>query len=172
MNLPNVQYIFKKLSASDIPQLLTWFDEPHVKRWWPVLSKDETIEHFLKRIRSQDTFGYMVYMNDIPLGYIQYYYIDRTIEKAGSWLPNIPQNTVGIDQFIGDPHSIGQGHGTRLIKAFITYLNTIEPTITTIIVDPDPDNHAAIRCYEKVGFQRVGKFSTPYGPALLMQYDV
>lgn len=137
MNLPSVQYLFKKLSTSDIPQLLTWFNEPHVNRWWPTLSRDETIEHFLKRIRSKDTFGYMVYMNDIPIGYIQYYYIDRTIEKAGSWLPDLSKRTLGIDQFIGNPNYIGKGYGTQLIKSFITYLDIIEPAITTIIVDPD-----------------------------------
>ncbi len=165
------QFTFKKLSSDDIPQLLVWFDEPHVNKWWPVLSKDETIEHFLKRIRSKDTFGYIVSIDNTPIGYIQYYYIDRTVEKAGSWLPELPKTTVGTDQFIGDPNYIGKGYGTQFVKAFIDYLRSIEPTITTIIVDPEPDNHGAIRCYERVGFKRVGEFATRYGHALLMRYD-
>ena len=167
----DTHFTFKKLTADDIPQLLVWFDEPHVNKWWPTLSKDETIEHFLKRIRSKDTFGYIVYLGTIPIGYIQYYYIDRTVEKAGSWLPELPAATVGTDQFIGEPQYIGKGYGTKLVTAFIEYLKEMEPYITTIIVDPEPENLAAIRCYEKVGFTRVGEFKRPYGLALLMRYD-
>jgi len=169
----DVCFTFKKLTADDIPQLLVWFDEPHVSKWWPTLSKDETIEKFLQRIRSKDTFGYIACLNgSTPIGYIQYYYIDRTVEKAGAWLPELPVTTVGTDQFIGDPQYIGKGYGTKLVAAFIEYLKEIEPNSTTIIVDPEPENHAAIRCYEKVGFKHVGEFETPSGHRqLLMRYD-
>ena len=172
MTMLSEPYIkFKKLDFDDIQQLLVWFDEPHVNKWWPMLSKDETIDDFLKQIRSHNTFGYIVYVDNISLGYIQYYYIDRTPEKAGSWLPELPTTTVGTDQFIGDPHYIGKGYGTTIVKAFIEYLHQIEPTITTIIVDPESENRVAIRCYEKVGFKAIAQFITPNGPALLMRYD-
>src|SRR5271156_6736384 len=50
---------FKKLTEHDIPLLLTWFAEPHVYQWWPVLEKNEPLDNFLKRIRSVNTFGYI-----------------------------------------------------------------------------------------------------------------
>jgi RimJ/RimL family protein N-acetyltransferase len=140
-----------------------------------VLEKDLTIEKFLAKIRSKNTFAYIVFLNDKPIAYIQYYHIDRTIDKAGSWLPpELPTTTVGTDQFIGDPAYVGKGYGTLFIKEFIDYLtHTLEPNITTIILDPDPANYAAIRCYEKVGFKSMGTYTTPGGhPALLMRYDV
>jgi len=168
----NMHITFKKLTENDIPLLYTWLEEPHVRQWWPTPKQDEVIEHFLARIRSKDTFGYMVYANDISIGYIQYYYIDRAQEKTGLWLPELPETTVGTDQFIGDLHYIGKGYGTFFIKEFINYLRTIEPKMTTIIVDPDPANLAAIKCYEKVGFKREGTYTTPFGPSLLMRYDI
>lgn len=166
-------WTFKKITDEDLPILLQWFKEPHVQQWWPIPTQDEVYAHFLKRIRSKDTFGYLVLMDGVPIGYIQYYYIDPAEAKVGAYLPvELPENTVGTDQFIGDPQFLHKGYGTQCIKAFIDYLLAIEPHITTIIVDPEPTNIAAIRCYEKVGFKRVIVYDTPYGRALLMQYDV
>ena len=144
----------------------------HVHKWWPTLQKDETIEHFLRRIRSKDTFGYIVNFNDKPIGYIQYYYINPTGEKVGRYLPKLPSYTIGTDQFIGDPEYISKGIGTSMIKKFIFYIGKIEPQTTTIIVDPEPANYAAIRCYEKVGFERIGTYETAYGSCLLMRYNI
>lgn len=170
----NPLFTFKRVTEVDIPLLASWFKEPHVKEWWPTPAENEDFfNQFLIKIRSKDTFPYLAFMNGIPIGYIQYYYIDRRLEKAGSWLPELPTTTVGTDQFIGNPQYIGKGYGTQLIKAFISYLTSVlEPSITTIIVDPEPKNIAAIRCYEKVGFYTVGTYETPYGPALLMRYDI
>lgn len=163
---------FKKITAKDLPLLLTWFEEPHVQKWWPAPDKDELLEKFLQRIRSKDTFGYIVFLNNVPIGYIQYYYIDRNNKKTGSWLPPLPETMVGTDQFIGDPMYVGKGYGTFFIKQFINELQKIEPTVTTVIVDPDPENAAAIRCYEKVGFTKVGVYDVPGGKHLLMRYDI
>jgi RimJ/RimL family protein N-acetyltransferase len=168
------EFVFKKLTQDDIPLLLKWFKEPHVATWWPTPEKDEDIiEKFLTRIRSKDTFGYIVSTKETPIGYIQYYYIDRKNEKF-SWLPTeLPETTIGTDQFIGDKENIGKGYGTRFVKEFIDYLHDIEPTITTVIVDPEPENHGAIRSYEKVGFKKMGVYTTALGEqALLMRLDI
>ena len=163
---------FKKLTEKDLPLLFAWFKEPHVQQWWPTFGEDELLSKVLERINSKDTFGYLVFLGDAPIGYIQYYYIDRNNEKAGSCLPPLPEITIGTDQFIGDPQYIGKGYGTLFIKKFIQELKKIEPTMTTIIVDPDPENAAAIRCYEKVGFVSVGIYDVPGGRHLLMRYDM
>ncbi len=163
---------FKKLTPDDISLMIKWFEQPHVSKWWPILAKDEVIAHFLKRIRSKDTFGFIVYLGGKPIGYIQYYYIDAAGEKTGKYLPEFPAHTIGTDQFIGNPEYIGKGVGTQMVKAFIAYVQQLEPNTTTIIVDPEPVNHAAIRCYEKVGFKKVGTYETAYGACLLMRYDL
>ena len=166
-------FSFKKISEENIPLLYAWLKEPHVSKWWPKPEKDEFYEKFLQRIRSKDTIGFLVLLNSKPIGYIQYYKIDRTIEKAGSWLPELPETTVGTDQFIGEKEFIGKGYGTLFVKEFINYLeNNLEPKLTTVIVDPETENAAAIKCYAKVGFKDMGQYKTTYGHAQLLRYDI
>lgn len=170
-----ISFTFKKVTPDDLPLLFKWFQEPHIQKWWPVPEKDEFFEKFLARIRSKETVPYLAFLDNQPIGYIQYYHIDRTLEKAGAWLPaDLPETTVGIDQFIGNPEYIGKGYGTEFIKEFIKYLaNVLEPNVTTIITDPEPENFAAIRCYEKVGFKHIGTYITPHGStAYLMKYEL
>jgi RimJ/RimL family protein N-acetyltransferase len=162
---------FRRVIQADLPLLYTWFEKPHVAAWWPVPEENEFFKDFLEKIRSKTTIPLLVYSNQIPIGYLQYYHIDRTREKAGSWLPTeLPVTTIGTDQFIGDENYLGKGYGTLLLKEFIKQLHDLEPTVTTVIVDPDPENAVAIRCYEKVGFTRMGMYQAPWGPALLMKY--
>jgi aminoglycoside 6'-N-acetyltransferase len=40
-----------------------------------------------------------------------------------------------------------------------------------VVIDPDPDNAAAIRAYEKAGFRAFDRRTSIYGPALLMVRD-
>jgi aminoglycoside 6'-N-acetyltransferase Ib len=40
--------------------------------------------------------------------------------------------------------------------------------VTKVQTDPAPTNLRAIRCYEKVGFRKVGIVDTPDGPEVLM----
>ncbi|MCX5922136.1 MAG: GNAT family N-acetyltransferase [Candidatus Dependentiae bacterium] len=167
---------FKKITEDDVPLLRTWFQEPHVEQWWPTPEAEEDfIKHFVTRSRSKDTFAYISKLNDVPFGYIQYYYFNRDDQNTGGiWAPgDLPETTVGIDQLIGDPQYLGKGYGTRMLQEFITYITQVlEPHITTIILDPKPTNTVAIKCYEKVGFKRVGVVDAPWGPALFMRYDV
>lgn len=167
-----IHFSFRPIIEDDFSLVSSWLREPHVKEWWPVPAENESIGHFLKNTRSDDSAGFMVLCDDTLMGYIQYYPMDQKTEKTGSLWPVLPQGTVGTDQFIGDTRYMGKGYGAVFIKEFITYLCGIQPHITTIIVDPEPINYAAVRCYEKVGFKKVGEFKTSYGSALLMRYDV
>ena len=78
-------------------------------------------------------------------------------------------DTFGVDQFIGPAEMIGKGLGTRLVSAMAE--RALNDGATRVLVDPHPDNAAAIRAYEKAGFVRLGTFSMTGGPALLMARD-
>lgn len=172
----DIHFTFKKLVQSDVELMSAWFAQPHVVAWWPVPKEGEDIMQFLQRTR-QDLAPYIAFLDEAPIGYIQSYtpssYFSGS-DKIHDWLPPLPENTVGIDQFIGDPDYLGKGYGTLMVQDFIQYLHSIEPTIQAIIVDPEPINHAAIRCYEKVGFKKMGTYiyEAPWGHALLMKYDL
>lgn len=171
-----VDFTFCRVQEKDVPLLRGWFKQPHVEHWWPTLNEGEDFfEEFIPRIRSKQTYPYLVLLNNKPMAYIQYYRLDQGNEKTGgTWLPEFPKNTLGIDQFIGEADCLGKGYGTEFIKKFIKYLaEALETTTSTIILDPEPENHAAIRCYEKVGFIKVNEaLKTPYGVACLMRYDL
>jgi aminoglycoside 6'-N-acetyltransferase len=101
--------------------------------------------------------------DDVPIGYIQ------------SWDPHAgvdhpcrdqPLGTRGIDQFIGEPELIGQGHGTAFIRLFVESL--FKAGAPRVITDPNPRNARAIRAYVKAGFKEIDRRITISGDALLM----
>ena len=164
-NMLREQITFRPVSEQDVELVYNWLQEPHVSKWWPTPAKDVFLKDWFKSLRPKGAFPYIVFVNQKPIGLIQYYTVG--VEDS-SWLPKLPEHTLGIDQFIGDKEYLGKGYGCRMILAFISYLKAIEANAGTIIVDPDPANTVAIKCYEKAGFERVGEFAAPWGPALLM----
>lgn len=59
-----------------------------------------------------------------------------------------------VDMFL-HPSVHGRGLGTDAARTLCRYLVEVEG-IHRLTIDPAADNVAAIRCYEKVGFRRVG----------------
>ena len=165
---------FKPVTQEDIPLLFAWFLQPHVHSWWAVPETEhEFADYILKKIAGDNPFAFMVLCEGEPLGYIQYYYLNGDLTADETWLPELPQRTVGIDQIIGDKNMLGKGYGTLFIAEFIQYLTSYAaPDITTVIADPDSRNYGAIRCYEKVGFKSMGVYDAGWGSATLMRYDI
>ena len=80
-----------------------------------------------------------------------------------------PRGSRGIDQFIGEPHMIGRGHGSACIAAFVDRLRAAG--CPRVLTDPHPANRRAIRAYQKAGFARQRAVDTADGRALLMIRD-
>ncbi len=158
-------FAFKPLQESDLTLLYKWLNEPHVKEWWDDHLTDEEIKSkYKERIGDSVVVPFIVFLNDKPIGFIQYYQASKV---GDGWWPNETEGTIGIDQFIGEKSLINRGIGTKMIRAFIDYLFH-NPDIKKIITDVDPKNLRAIRCYKKVGFVFIKEMMTPDGLALLM----
>ena len=129
---------FKPLQEDDLELLCKWLDKPHVKEWWnDGLSHDEIKEKYRKRIDNNTIVPYIAYLDDKPIGFIQYYHA----EKVGNgWWPDQPEGAVGIDQFIGEKDFINRGHGTKMIRAFSKKLFE-NPTVKKIITDVAPNQY-------------------------------
>ena len=74
---------------------------------------------------------------------------------------------------IRERHCLGhqscqQGHGTKFVKAFTDWLLE-QPDIPAVMTDPDIANYAAIRCYQKAGFQKIKEMETVEGSIILME---
>ena len=138
-----VRISFQALTTADFPLLLTWLAKPHVKEWWD--DGDDTLEKVAQHYGEESGIERFLicYQADggvpaLPIGYIQSY----VVEDGG----------VGIDLFLGEERFLNRGLGTQALQAFIQQV--IEQSAPSyFVIDPDPKNTRAIRCYEKVGFR-------------------
>jgi aminoglycoside 6'-N-acetyltransferase len=155
-------YVFRPMTATDLPLVRRWLAEPHVAEWW-----GDPVEQYGLVSGDLDEPAmdqFIVSAASGEFGYIQCY--DLTAWNSGFGAQ--PPGTRGIDQFIGEPGMIGCGHGSGFIRQFTDALLSEIPRIVT---DPDPENTRAVRAYAKAGFEKVKMVDTPDGPALLMVRD-
>ncbi len=168
---------FRPLVASDLPLLHDWLTRPHVTEWWePAPTFAEVQEDYLPRLTGPEVLPldapagvvqYLAYEDGEPFAFVQAYRV-MAHQAEGWWLDETDPAALGTDQFIGLPDRLGQGLGTRMLRAFIAFLFS-DPRVTTIQTDPAPDNVRAIAAYRKAGFRDVGIVETLDGPALLMR---
>jgi RimJ/RimL family protein N-acetyltransferase len=167
VQLDKMTFRFQPLTEADIPMLSDWLNRPHVAECWGGCNSVEQVrEIYLPRMADGSTMvPYVAFRDDIPVGYIQSYV---PAAATDGWWPNEHDPGVrGVDQFLTDAQSLGQGLGAEMIREFVKFL-FLDPAVTKIQADPAPTNTRAIRCYEKAGFLQTGQITTPDGAAVLM----
>ncbi|MBB4121121.1 GNAT family N-acetyltransferase [Martelella radicis] len=157
---------FRPLREGDLELMARWLRMPHVAMWWQ--RAERQVEQMRSHIDDPTVSPFVVLLDDVPFGYIQLCDLEGERENEPA-LADQPAGTFGIDQFIGPAGMIGKGLGTRLVSAMAE--RALNKDAKRVLVDPHPDNAAAIRAYEKAGFVRLGTFSMTSGPALLMARD-
>ena len=157
----NNKIIFAPLTKEDLPLFFRWVQSTHISKWW----KSNTYEKFEKTynpqaLASNHVFPFIIQIDGKPIGYIQYYLADKA--DNGWWGIQIEDITgnIGIDMISGETDFIGKGYGSTILKLFIEKIYK-ETSATKIITDPDPNNLAAIRFYEKVGFRKIKEIDAP-----------
>ena len=162
---------FRLLTEDDLPLLHEWLSRPHVAEWWgapPSLAEVE--RDFGPAIRGAVAHQcYLALAGGAPVGFIQAY-TPAAWHHEGWWLDEHDPGVRGIDQFLAHADQLGQGLGTAMVRAFVARLFA-DPAVTRVQTDPAPENHRAIRSYEKAGFRAVREVDTPDGRALLMYCD-
>jgi RimJ/RimL family protein N-acetyltransferase len=160
------EFTFRPITEADFELLHRWLNAPHVAKWWDgPLTLPQVREKYQRKLAKSSEQNYIVLFEGHPLGYVGVY---RAAEVGDGWWPGEASTTVGIDQFIGHPNLVNQGLGARFLRYLTDWLLS-QPNIERVIVDPNPKNLRAIRCYRKAGFRDVGLIDTPDGPALLME---
>ena len=108
---------------------------------------------------------YVALADGSPIGYVQSY---TAMGSGGGWWTDEQDPGVrGIDQFLARAEDLGRGLGSLMVRTFVETLFA-DPAVTRVQTDPSPENHRAVRAYEKAGFRRVNEIDTPDGRALLM----
>lgn len=157
-NTPSVNLTFRPFTADDIPLLHKWLNMPHVSRWWSIEpgKKNPTLEQvrdkWIRRIEKQEQAQYYIVLLDmIPIAYIQWYLVSDLTDSM-ALVPD-SKNMAGIDVFIGEADCLYRGLGPAFINKFLQEVVFAIPGIQSCMIDPEIENKAAIRAYEKIGFE-------------------
>jgi aminoglycoside 6'-N-acetyltransferase-1b/aminoglycoside 6'-N-acetyltransferase-2 len=165
--------VLRLMEEGDLPMLHAWLKRPHVMEWWAgeegTMTLEEIRAFYLPRVMAEEQVTpYVAMLDGRPVGYAQSYVAMGSGD--GWWEGENDPGVRGIDQILAEATDLNRGIGTRLVKALVAQLFR-DPAVTRIQTDPDPENHRAIRCYEKAGFRAVRTITTPDGPALYMIQD-
>lgn len=154
---------FRPLQHADLPRLYAWRLAPHVRRWWDApASYDALIEQLRPRLSGQHPARPFLILYDAqPIGYIQYFPINAWDEYRAAI--QVEEPAAGVDLFIGEPEYLHQGLGAPLLRQFLKEIVFADAAFVNCLIDPDPENAAAIKAYEKAGFHYL---KTVYIPAL------
>lgn len=154
---------FKPLTENDLPLLHAWLQKPHVKLLY-ARGKNYTLdmirEKYLPRILNSESIpNFIVYANNIPIGYIQLYCLtyslpDGVQDYTHSLFENRnPRDMAGIDLFIADEAYLHKGFGAIILKDFIQQY--VKGNFSLLIVDPLKSNKQAIQFFETFGFKKL-----------------
>jgi aminoglycoside 6'-N-acetyltransferase len=156
-----VRIDFRPLVADDLPLLFQWLQHEHVRRWWTDRETyDEIVEHYLPSIEGRDpTDLYLIVSDDRRAGFIQSYRVSDYPEYQK--LVAVEEGVAGVDLLIGEPELIGRGVGSEALERFVQEIVFSDPGIHACVADPDAENQASLRVFEKAGFRVVRGFADP-----------
>lgn len=153
-------YLIRRVTQADLDLVRAWRAQPHVRRWWG----DPEVEPEAEKLADSRIALWVVEAGARPFAFIQDY-------DVHGWGPHpfdyLPAGARGMDVFIGEADMLGRGHGSGFVRQHVDAL--FAAGVPAMGIDPNPDNAAARRAFEKAGFRFVkGPLETPWGRAVLM----
>ncbi len=144
---------------SDYNRMVEWRNLPHVRRWWdpdlpPLTVEEAKHEYRPDTVPGGPSTACIIELRGTAVGFIQFYRWASYAKEALEVGIPFDDLTYGLDVFIGDPHQIGRGVGTRVVRLISDYLID-ELNASSVALTTDLANRAAQRCYEKAGFEKV-----------------
>lgn len=137
MELQGERVVLRSLAEEDVPFLVELATDPEVVRWWDV------VEASYLREKIELGKKFVILVDGEIAGMIEFYEeLEPDFRHAG------------MDLFLGARFQ-GRGLGVDVARTMARYLID-ERGHHRLIIDPAADNERAIRCYEKIGFRRVG----------------
>jgi aminoglycoside 6'-N-acetyltransferase len=139
IRLGGERVIVRSVTDSDLVALAAVMASPGVREWW----WDFEIEEVAASFGDPDAHPLVIEHAGAVIGYIQY-----------SEEESLQYHFAGIDIALHDDWS-GRGLGSDAVRTLACYLID-ERGHHRLTIDPALSNARAIRCYERVGFRRVG----------------
>lgn len=152
---------FQPMAVEDLPVMHAWLRREHVRRWW---TKHETlesvVEHYLPAIEGREpTDLYFIVVDGESVGFIQTYLVSDYPEYQ--LLVEVGDGVAGVDLFLAEEQLLGRGLGTLVLEEFLRQVVFAVPTTDACVADPDAENRASLRAFEKAGFTAVREFVDP-----------
>ena len=162
---------FKKLSEADFPLLLRWLEKSHVKAWWDqeILWTRKLIqEKYANYVegyknengRNKPIYAYVIYVNDVPVGYIQYYDVQDFANEYQDVIQKFSEKCASFDWYIGEEEYLGKGLGKKILECFLD--EHIFQNFDNCCVVSEKINKAALRVYEKCGFKVIDEIGEQF----------
>jgi len=137
MKLHGDHVVLRPLSESDVARIVELGTDPEVALWWAGIDESYVREKVV------DGLTFAIVADGDVAGLIQYH------EESDEEYVH-----AGMDLFLGRRFQ-SRGLGTDAVRTLARHL--IEDRgHHRLTIDPAAHNERAIRCYEKVGFRRVG----------------
>jgi RimJ/RimL family protein N-acetyltransferase len=149
------------MTADDLRLLHEWLQRDHVRRWWSRRETyEEVVEHYLPAIEGKKpTDLYLILFDHRAVGFIQTYLVSDYPEYRE--LVAVEDGVAGVDLFLSDESLTGRGLGSRVLAAFVDEVVFAVPSTKACVTDPDSENRASIRAFEKAGFRVVRQLVDP-----------
>ncbi|MEU6620985.1 GNAT family protein [Streptomyces litmocidini] len=133
--------VLRPSGPGDVPALAAVRSTPEVRARWR--GGDDMTAEVVSDLEDSSTHCLTVLHDGRIVGMIQWYAEEEPDYRHA-----------GIDLFL-DPSVHGRGLGTDAVRTLARHL-VDDLGHHRLVIDPAADNAAAIRCYEKAGFRRVG----------------
>ena len=144
------------LTEQDKPLLLKWLTDERILNFWEGKSSVFDLDRVSEEYYSEEDIEIIraiIEYEGKAIGYVHMYKLNEELLNEYEY-PLTDKVVYGIDQFIGEPEYWDKGIGTKFMKLVLQYL-TNNKGAEIVILDPHADNPRAIRCYEKVGFNKI-----------------
>ena len=156
---------FRKLQISDLELMHKWLNAPHVSKWYGkhLRTYRQVLQKYEPRIKGEvRAHPFLMIHAGTPIGYLQTYRISDHPEYNTH--VGAEEDPAGVDLFIGEADYLDRGFGTAILRMFVQEVIFSDDSFSHCVIGPDPGNLAAIRCYEKVGFQYFKTIHIPGEP--------
>ncbi len=157
----SVKISFELLNESHFALIYRWFNEPHVQAFYSLRSWtfEEVCKKLTPYVQSEKQMrSFIIYLGKDPMGYIQSYPIKDHPWECQDLSNEIIQEAAGFDLFIGEKEHLGKGLGCQIIDCFLE--EHIWSYYRYCLADPDIQNTASMRLFQKCGFIKHKKIAS------------
>ncbi len=144
---------FPRLEIGDLDRVHAWLDAPHAVRWFGGPHTRSEVLHDFFGDGAIGVNAHVAVVDGVPCGLFQWEWFRDHPALARTYGVDDP-DALNCDVLLA-PEAASHGRGAVLLREFLRQVPFADPRAKVCVIDPEPENSVAIRCYEKAGFRFV-----------------